>query len=200
MIRQAIGVGALAVVVAAASLPALTAPEESPANAPQERPSAARALHHLEWIAQRPWPMALLAVALGRMSALVVGRVLFLLLSGPLWPCSVWLRAREGAWGAAVGMLLVGSAVLLATHLASGWGPENRRPSTLFYLLDHEKSEAYWGSLDPAPADGIRALTVGGERFEMDSRPTDTMPPPGGWDGAFVRSVATLELSAVRSS
>lgn len=110
-------------------------------------------------VAALVWAPALAMVAVGlQAGALVVlaalGGLLLALLSPQLE------EATSGFLGLAVPAALVvaGVALVVAVRLASGFGPDDPRPSSLVYALDADSGEARWVTFDREPGPWTRTV------------------------------------------
>jgi len=128
-------------------------------------------------VAALVWAPALALVAVGLQGgALVVlaalGGLLLALLAPQLELVST------GALGRAVpvALLAAGLALVLAVRLASGYGPDDPRPTALAYALDADTGEARWLTFEAEPSEWTRAVL--GESPE--NWPAE---PFLGWDG-----------------
>ena len=94
--------------------------------------------------------LALLAVGLQAGSAVVLA-VLGALLLALLAPQVEVVTATRPRWAVPLALAVVGLAVIVAVRSASGFGPDNPRPTNLIYALDADKGEAVWASFKPQP-------------------------------------------------
>jgi len=150
--------------------------------------------------------LALIGVALGSPAALVIGLFVFLILMGLLAPVLELLRGLRRWWVVPGAALALGLILIVAVRLASRFDADNRRPNSLFYLLDAEEGSASWMSFNRAPDSWTRQfLTDAPERasrpeilgFPIPILRSSAQPAPLG--GPEVTLVTEQEASDVRT-
>lgn len=104
---------------------------------------------------------SLIGVALGPPTAVVIGVFGTLLLWGPL-VLQLALLSPSTRRGLAVVAILLAVILAVSVRMASRYDEVNRRPNTIFYLLDTESGEASWHSFDRA-IDSFTAQFLGGK-------------------------------------
>lgn len=94
--------------------------------------------------------LAAIGVALGGIARVLIAFMMVLALVGLSAPLLDLGRPRRRGWLQPVVWIVLGAVVLFAVRSATAYGPENRRPASLFYVLDADAGEAQWMSFDRA--------------------------------------------------
>jgi hypothetical protein len=93
----------------------------------------------------------------------------------------------SGILGRAVpaALLVAGLALVVAVRLASGFGPDDPRPTALAYALDADSGEARWLTFEAEPSEWTRAV--------LPEPPDRWSPEPFiGWDGELAAGAAPV--------
>lgn len=137
--------------------------------------------------------LGMVGVALGQGAAPVVAGAAVFLTLGLFATVLSWARPQRGGWGFAAGTLLAALALIAVVRLAAVYGPENRRPNSLLYVLDAGAGTARWATYDRRPDAWVSKLISGsGER--------ENLPPAFGTRASVLTSPAPLPGPAAEAA